>query len=67
MPARLPQPITVTDHYLAAVLEELRVLNDTMQALTQRASTAASTSTKPNDGNVRSNNKPRKDTVEHIR
>lgn len=60
MPANLPQPQTVTDFYLAAVLEELRVLNDTMQALTQRASTAASTAQKSNDGNVRSNNKPRK-------
>jgi len=38
---RLPQPVSITDVYLAAVLEELRALNDTMKQLTQRASTAA--------------------------
>lgn len=43
MPVKLPQPITVTDHYLAAVLEELRALNETMDMLLERAQKKTST------------------------
>lgn len=66
MGRQLPQPVTATEMYLAAVLDELRTLNQTMQTLTQRANTAASTSD-TDASNVRSNNKPRKNPVEHVR
>lgn len=45
---RLPEPTTVMEYYLAAVLDELRALNETMGQLAKRAqpatpSTAAKT------------------------